>query len=635
MQIEQKLSDVLGEFARTMATEFPIQSILDHLVDRIVDMLPIDAAGVTLISSGAHPHYMAASDDSAHRFEQLQTELNEGPCVSAYQSGTPVFVPDLHTEDRFPTFGPRALAVGLVAVFTFPLRHGQQQLGALDLYRTTAGTLPAEAVAAAQTLADVAAAYLINASTREELRVALTRTQQEALHDRLTGLPNRQLLMDRLDHAFARSRRSGLTSAVLFIDVDGLKGINDTYGHAVGDQLLVAVADRLLTLVRPGDTLARLSGDEFVLVCENLANQEQAVAIGNRLVSALGRPYALNSVTVQVSASIGLAYAGPRTHSAGQVLHQADTAMYKAKRDGGGRQQLYDPDDQQSTASFTDLEGELAAALPRGELRNEYQPIVRTADSRISGFEALLRWTHPERGEIAPAELIPLAERTDLISTIGHWTLTQALSDRGRWRHSHTAEELAIWVNVSAHQIMSDTFLPQIKEVIDVRGGLPELLTLEITENVFMRDGDRAVAALTALRNLGVRLALDDFGTGYSSMNYLKRFPVNIVKIDRSFIADLGVNRVSDAIVEAMVQLAHKLGLIVVAEGVETDAQRAAVTELGCDLSQGFYYARPMPAAQADTFVRHHLTMTEHLVPVSGLRLPTPRNAPQPAHMSD
>ena len=389
---------------------------------------------------------------------------------------------------------------------------------------------------------------------------------------------------------------------MLFIDVDGLKAVNDSHGHAAGDQLLVAVADRLLTLVRPGDTLARLSGDEFVLVCENLQDQAQAVAIGNRLVSALGRPYALTAVEVQISASIGLAYAGPGADSPVQLLHQADTAMYQAKRGGGGRQQLYDPDQKSLDPSAITLEGELAAALPRGELRNEYQPIVHTADSSIKGFEALVRWTHPQRGEIAPAVLVPLAERSNLINAIGRWTLNQALADQSRWQRHRTAGDLAVWVNVSAQQILSDTFLADVRNVVDV-GARPELLTLEITESVFLRDGDRAVAALTALRNLGVRLALDDFGTGYSSMNYLRRFPVDIVKIDRSFIADLGVNQVSDSIVEAMVQLAHKLGLTVVAEGVDTAVQQTAVAELGCDLSQGFYYSRPMPAIEADALV--------------------------------
>lgn len=603
IHIEANLSEVLGDFARTMATDFPVQSIIDHLVDRIVKMLPIDAAGVTLISPGESPRYVAASDQSARQFELLQSELNEGPCLSAYHSGEPVLVPDLHIDNRFPTFAPKALAAGLVAVFTFPLRHGEQQLGAMDLYRTTAGSLPAEATAAAQTLADVVAAYLINAANREQLRVALSSSQQEALHDGLTGLPNRQLFLDRLDHAFARSRRSGLASAVFFIDVDRLKAVNDRHGHAVGDQLLVAVAHRLLTLVRPGDTLARLSGDEFVLVCEDLANQAQAVAIGNRLVAALTEPYALSDLQVQATASIGVTYAGPGPHNVSQILHQADIAMYAAKRSGGGRLQMFDPDLQHPASPTTTLEEDLAAALPRGELRNEYQAIFRTADSHLQGFEALLRWTHPERGEITPSMIIPLAERADLISTIGHWTLDQALTDRSRWREDSSADDLAIWINVSAQQLLSDRFLPRVKEMIDVWPGSPELLTLEIAEDAFLREGDRAVEALTALRDLGVRLALDDFGAGYSSMDTLRRLPIDILKIDRSFIADLGVNHISDAIVEAVVQLAHTLGMAVVAQGVETAAQRAAVAALGCDLGQGSHYARPMPAAQADLLV--------------------------------
>ncbi len=602
MPLEQKLSDVLGEFARTMATEFPIQAILDHLVDRIADVLPVDGAGVTLLSPGVGPRFMAASDDAARRYEQLQADLEDGPCLLAFHSGAPVLVPDLQQDNTFPDFGPRALDEGLVAVFTFPLRHGDRQLGALDLYRGSAGALSTEATAAAQTLADVAAAYLINAGTREDLRLALARTRQEALHDGLTGLPNRQLLMDRLDHAFARSRRSGLTSAVFFIDVDRLKGVNDNFGHAVGDQLLVAVTGRLLTLIRPGDTLARLSGDEFVAVCENLGNQDQAVGIGRRLIAAMARPISLPGIEVRVSVSIGLVHADSGASSAEQVLHQADTAMYRAKHQGGGRLHVFDGNPRIPRQS-DGLESELAAALGRRELRNEYQPIVRTDDGSIHAFEALLRWSHPDRGEITPAVMIPLAERSDLISTIGQWTLGQAMADRSRWDR-HRAQNLAMWVNVSAHQIMSDTFFHEVEQVVGARSNPPELLTLEVTENVFLRDGDRAVSALSRLRDLGVHLALDDFGTGYCSMSYLKRFPVDVVKIDQSFITDLGVDPVSDTIVEAMVELAHKLGLTVVAEGVETAAQSVAVAGLGCDLSQGYYHARPMPAAQANELMR-------------------------------
>jgi GAF domain-containing protein len=249
MPSEKELSDVLAEFARNMVTDFPIQAILDRLVERIVDVLPITAAGVTIISPGARPRYVAASDHNAMKYEHLQTELREGPCVLAYQSGDAVTVADLRYEDRFPSFVPRALESGLAAVFTFPLRHGDVQLGALDLYRDTPGKMSGAAMSAAQTLADVAAAYLLNAQARDDLQDSSERSRMSALHDGLTGLPNRVLLLERLDHALLRSRRSGKDMALIFVDLDNFKAVNDTHGHGIGDELLVAVGERLSAML--------------------------------------------------------------------------------------------------------------------------------------------------------------------------------------------------------------------------------------------------------------------------------------------------------------------------------------------------------------------------------------------------
>ena len=275
MPSDQQLSDVLSEFARTLVTDFPIQGILDHLVQRIVDVMPISAAGVTLISPGIKPRYIAASDASALRFEQLQTELGEGPCVEAYQTGMAVAMPDLAKESRFPKFTARALSAGLAAVFTFPLHDGNHRLGALDLYGDTSGSLDGPTLAAAQTLADVASAYLLNAQARENLQNVANEFRDNALHDPLTGLANRTLLLDRLRQAVRRSRRSHKVFAVLFVDLDQFKLINDRYGHKIGDELLVDVARRLAGLLRPADSLARLSGDEFVVLCEDLEEESR------------------------------------------------------------------------------------------------------------------------------------------------------------------------------------------------------------------------------------------------------------------------------------------------------------------------------------------------------------------------
>jgi len=335
--VTEELADVLSEFARTMVTDFPIQRILDHLVERIVDIMPITGAGVTLISETLDPQYVAASNASALRYEKLQTELAEGPCLAAYHTGEAVSVPDLNDDPRFPVFGPRALTAGLTAVFTFPLRHDDRPLGALDLYRATPGPLTPESMSAAQTLADVASAYLINARARSDLQDSFDQSREAAMHDGLTGLPNRTLLMQRLEHAFLRVRRSGKTMAVFFVDLDAFKAINDTYGHRVGDELLVAVGRRLAGMLRPGDSVARLAGDEFVVLCEDLDGPAQADAIAVRFDAALSRPFALADTELNIHGSIGIACNGSGDEP-GALIHDADLAMYRAKRrDGGGR----------------------------------------------------------------------------------------------------------------------------------------------------------------------------------------------------------------------------------------------------------------------------------------------------------
>jgi len=601
---ERQLSAVLTEFARTMVTDFPIEAILDRLVERIVDILPIGAAGVTLIEPGANPRYIAASNRSALRYEKLQTELGEGPCLLAYSSGEAVEVPDLRSETRFPKFTPRALDAGMKAVFTFPLYHGHRRLGALDLYRDIPGDFTPESMSIAQTLADVASAYLLNAQAREDLQDSSDRSRQASLHDALTGLPNRVLLLERLEHAFLRSRRTKKASAVYFIDLDLFKAVNDTHGHGIGDELLVAVARRLTGLLRPPDTLARLAGDEYVVTCEDLDSTSHAAAIGARMTAALNRPFALPEVEVTISASIGIAYSHNGEHNAEQLLHDADMAMYQAKHKGGARQQIFDPREQHITDREAGLERDLHHALKNGELHLEYQPVVATADGRIIGFEALLRWKHPIRGMIPPTTLIPLAEQSHLITDIGQWVLERAWADRNRWQDRRGADHLAMAVNVSAHQLMSPGFTADVAAILEAGNTDPALFTLEITESVFVQDSDRAQLVLGDLKDLGVILALDDFGTGYSSLNYLQRFPIDIIKIDKAFVARLERNRANHAIVEAVVNLAHNLGMTVVAEGVETTEQHHEVAELGCDSCQGYYFARPMPAGDVEELLR-------------------------------
>jgi diguanylate cyclase (GGDEF)-like protein len=591
-----------------MASDFPIQGILDHLVRRIVDILPITGAGVTLISSTTSPHDVAASDEAALRFEKLQTEIGEGPCLSAYESGEAVAVPDLRRPHPFTSFGPPALAAGLAAVFTFPLRHNGRQLGALDLYRDTPGPLSPGDMEAAQTLADVTVAYLANAQARSELQDASEQFHSSALHDPLTGLPNRLLLLERLEHALLRSLRSRHPVAILFVDLDRFKLVNDSHGHLIGDELLVAVADRMAGLIRPGDTLARLSGDEFVIVCEAITKKLQIHMIARRIVEALGTPFPLNDVVVEVSASVGIAFSAPQGTDPEELLREADIAMYQAKRRGGGTHQVVDVREQGLAERLVLLQRDLGLAVERGELRNEYQPIVRISDGRILGAEALLRWDHPSFGLIPPTTLIPLAEQSGTINDIGRWVLERACPDLRRWSQAPQgangrAAAFGMAVNVSAHQLMAPDFVATVAEVLEATGTVPHDLTLEITESVFIHDPKRAQVVLSDLKVLGVLIALDDFGTGYSSLSFLKHFPVDSVKIDRIFTADLVHDSASHAIVSKMIELAHLLDLSVVTEGVETAAQRDEALLMGSECYQGYYFARPMSAESLDDLI--------------------------------
>ena len=591
---EEKLSKVLSEFARTLITDFPIQRILDRLVDRIVDVLPITSAGVTLISKGTSPHYIAASNASARRFERLQTEMEQGPCIEAFETGSSVSLPDLSVDERFPQFSPAAVEAGLAAVFTFPMYHGLERFGALDLYRDTPGDLDPGDMIAAQTLADVAAALLLNATARAEALATSERFHYNAMHDPLTGLPNRLLLQERMDHAGFRSQRAHTFSAVLFLDLDGFKQVNDDHGHLIGDQLLRSVAHRLSGLVRSGDTLARFSGDEFVFFCEELHSEDDVAILVGRIDQTFSVPFELEGVEVTVRASVGSAYVGPGESITSDLINRADHDMYRAKREGVSLEIIHI-----SNGPFSDDDQGLEVAMRRALMADEfdvaYQPIVRTADGAVTGVEALLRWTHPDRGPLPALLMVSIAERSELICEIGTWILEQACQDHARWLASGPGNSLDLAVNVSVRQLMNPAFCDTVSAVLDRTGMDASSLVLELTESIVMARSAHVAEVLVGVNELGVRLALDDFGTGFSSLSYLNRLPIQIVKIDRAFISELD-QPTGRIVVAAVTSLAHQLGLTVVAEGIETEAQRNETQAAGCDYAQGYFFGRPMPA---------------------------------------
>jgi diguanylate cyclase (GGDEF)-like protein len=591
---EDKLSALLGDFARTLLTDFPIQGILDHLVERIVDALPVTSVGVTLMSPGLGAHCVAGSTAPTLAFERLKTELELSPSLVAYEAGEVVEIADIATDLRFPEFSEAAVSAGIAAAFAFPLWHNDGRLGVLDLYRDTPGPLDARDLMAAQTMADVTAAYLINSQAREVVRETSDRSRDTALRDPLTGLPNRLMLHQLLREAAEQAGPADNNVAVLFADLDRFKQINDTYGQLVGDELLIAVAHRLSALVRPGDTLARLSGDEFVILCRGVTHAAAIDLLATRIDEAFLLPFVLSGVDLFVTASVGMAYAGPGVAVTHQLLVNADIAMYQAKRKGGAGHQIFDLREATRSADRSNLEQDLHLAFSRHELQVAYQPVVRSSDGLITGAEALLRWTHPERGPVSPLDIVGVAEDNGLINQIGAWVLEQACAQRCRWLGQGRALDVA--VNVSARQLMAPDFSAGVAAVLDKTGMDPSALVLEMTEGIFIHDGERAMTVLAELKALGLSLALDDFGTGYSSLSYLRRFPVDILKIDRSFVPEIETDLTVAAIAEAITRLAHVLGLSVVAEGVETAGQRNGIRAVGCDSAQGYFYARPMPA---------------------------------------
>jgi len=580
--------------------DFSIQEILDRLARRVIEVIPTDGAGVLLLDDEAQLHFVAATDERILVIEGLQLELGEGPCILSFESGEAVLSPDLSKEERFEAFASRAIEEGLGAVYSFPLRLDGRRLGALDLYSRTTQVLSAEDLVGAQVLADVAATYIFNAQARVDATASADALRHRALHDPLTKLPNRTLLEDRLGLALAKSKRLDTQTGLLFLDLDRFKAVNDTYGHLVGDRLLIAVADRLSSALRPGDTLARVAGDEFVVVCEDadLAHAEQIAA---RIHAVLDAPFAIDPNSISISASVGIAASADHDENAADLLLHADGALYDAKRRGGGRSQSATERARTETDRRMNVERDLRHALEHDQLSLAYQPIFDLATGRAARVEALLRWTHPQLGAIPAPTIVASAERTGLIRELGAWVVRNACEQLQRWNQSDVAAH-CVCVNVAAAEFTDPAYCGMVERICDTTGVDPGALCLEITENVLIDDVPGALAAFDGLKRVGVQLALDDFGTGYSSLSYLKRFPVDIVKIDQTFVAGIGAEPLDEAIVTAVVTLAHHIGMAVVAEGVEEQHQRTTITKLGCDMVQGYLFARPMTA---DAVVSH------------------------------
>jgi diguanylate cyclase (GGDEF)-like protein len=474
----------------------------------------------------------------------------------------------------------------------FVIRLADRAWGVVFAFSTERRTFTADELAFIESVAKV----IGRAIERSEAELTI---HHQALHDALTGIPNRTLLLDRLTLALERAVRTGTLVGVLYIDLDRFKDVNETYGHPEGDELLIAVAEQLTAAIRPGDTVARVGGDEFAVVAETLAGPEEALALAERLLRELDSEIgALTGATIGVAVRQGGA-------SAEDAMRDADTALYRAKASGRGRVELFDSEMRARLLDRLQTEADLRGALERDEFDLYYQPIVALADGSIAGLEGLVRWRHPTRGLLPPGVFISIAEDTGMIVDLGRFVIARACADAARWNATRPeAEPCLMTVNLSPVQL-GDAGLPEfIATSLAASGIAPSQLGLEITETVVFSEDPEHGARLLEIKRLGVRLLLDDYGTGYSSLSYIRRFPLDFLKLDRSFVSGIGEDETDTAIVVAVCDLARALGLTVVAEGVESAEQLAALHAIGCEHAQGYYFARPLTRAKVDRMLR-------------------------------
>jgi diguanylate cyclase (GGDEF)-like protein len=593
----QVLLERLAQLQRGIVDRLPVHEVLEAVVEGACELLEC-RAGVLWITDPDDPDHMAAVA-SMGADEELMKQHRRQP-VGTGLAGRAMRERTLVVADAVTGTGPAADPADfpverLTAAMAAPVYERSHVAGSLGVASTEPGReYDARDQQVLLSLAEHASLALTHARAVEE-------AVHEALHDSLTGLPNRSLFLDRMRHALARSERAAAPVAVLFCDLDGFKTVNDSLGHRTGDRLLVLVAERLRECLRPADTIARLGGDEFAVLLEELREPGDAARAAQRLLDSLQEPFELREREFYVSASIGIA-AG--SDDAETLLRDADLAMYRAKSRGKGRYAVYEPSMHTAIVERLELEVDLKRALEREELAVVYQPIFSLLDERVTGVEALVRWHHPTRGIVLPESFVPLAEESGLIAELGRWVLRKACHQGALWRAKYPGHPgLAIGVNISGAQLREPGLVEEVADALDQSQLDATGLTLEITETALMESFDHAIEQIDALNALGVDLAIDDFGTGYSSLRYLRRLPLDVMKIEKSFVDGIGQPGEERALLRAIVDLANIFGLQVVAEGIERPEQRDRLLELGCGLGQGHLLSEPLDAADADALL--------------------------------
>ena len=589
----------LGEHA---LERVQISQLLDEALTSVTHVLDVDTAILAEALPGdclkVRAQYGWSDSEAGGLYTGIGKNTQTGHTLL---TGEPVVVDDWASERRFEHSEPLRRH-DIRSSVCVRIEGPERPFGTLVVLSTRPKAYTQGDVDFIQSLANI----LADALQRQQSEEAI---EYRALHDPLTGLPNRVLFLDRLEQAFERARRRGNSmAAVLFIDLDHFKLVNDTLGHHAGDELLSSVAARLREAVRPTDTVARFGGDEFGLLLEEITSERDAIAAAERIAAGFARPYLLESGSHFVTASIGIALSGGRELPL-DLVRDADAAMYRAKERGRARYEMYDEEMRARAVARLRLENDLLRALDRDELRLAYQPIVSLADESIVAVEALLRWDHPQRGQVPPAEFVPIAEESGLIERIGNRVLDEACRDAVAWSAlMPPGRTLGVCVNVSTVQLAASRFVERVDALLQANRLEPSLLTLDIAESVLNDQGIGARQSLSALNRLGARLAIDDFGTGYSSLSELTRLPIATLKIDRAFVSSMGQPGGSGAVAEATIALARALSIEVVAEGVESPDQAAALRELGCDLAQGHLFSPAVPASQITAMLRRRTT---------------------------
>jgi diguanylate cyclase (GGDEF)-like protein len=592
LQTDQQME--VARFGQRALEGADIDVLTDEATLVMDKVLNIDIGGAMKLLPGGD-ELLLISAVGLHEDEVGKTKVPTGyQSQSGYAlaTGLPTVVHDWQTENRFEESELQAKA-GMRSAVIVLIKGKGEPYGILGVGSRSVREFSQEDVSFMQAIANVLANAIERRRTEE-------RTQHEALHDPLTALPNRNLFLDRLEHALSVAARRQTSLAVLFLDLDQFKVVNDSLGHAAGDELLAAVAPRIEQALRPGDTVARFGGDEFAILAEDIGNERGATRVAERIAEMLARPFILREREHFVSASVGIAI-GEGSEPPESLIRDADSALYRAKDRGGGGYEIFDEVMRSRVIEHMQTENDLRRAIQRNELELHYQPMIKLRDGSIVAMEALLRWNHPERGLVGPLAFIPVAEESRLIVPIGRWVIEQACRQAAAWQQLHPdSAPVSVAVNLSARQIADPDLLSHIEGAIRANRIDPSSLWLELTETTLLDDTAFVERTLESLKGLGVRMVLDDFGVGFSSLGYLKRLPLSMIKLDRSFVENLTEGSHDAAIVRAVNEMANTIGIGVVAEGVETDEQVRMASTLGCGFAQGFHFSEPVPVSHIE-----------------------------------